>query len=107
MVDKVKMKTIVVIAIATCLNYHPTPPTSILSWCDCFVYDQASVSLLHTQIQAGRQSNTGAHQRNGLSHPPLRTLWLQTSFTHPCDDLDFKKVSTVRAYCIPPPHNIK
>ena len=85
---------------------HPPSPLAP-PWCDCCVYAQTLISSLHTKKQAWEHSKTEDFQCNGLSKKFIRTLWLQTSSTHPSDDVAFRKVSTMRAYFIPTPHNIQ
>ena len=102
MSDKTKKKTIIVLINADCISYHPPPPISLPPCCACCVYAQILISLFHTERYAGEQRKTGDSQHNGLSHKPIITLQLQKSFPHYCDDVAFRKVSTVRYYCLPP-----
>ena len=102
-----KTNTIIVVKEADCLSYLPQPLTSLPPYCAGCVYAQALISLLHTQIKTLYQNKNGNHKSNSLSHPPLITLWLQTSSTHLRDNVAFREVSTVRSYHLSPPHNLK
>ena len=48
-----------------------------------------------------------ARQRNNLPDTPIVTLWLLNIYTHPCDDVAFGMVLSVRDYCFPNPHNLQ
>ena len=98
-----KKKTILVLTKAAYLSCHPPTPPS--TRCAFFVYSQTLTSILFTRRKAREQRETQSFQRNGLSQIPLRTLWLQISSPHSRSDVASRKVSTARAYCLPP-HSI-
>ena len=52
-------------------------------------------------------STKRAHQQNGLLQPTLRTLFMLNHYPHPHTAVTPRKVSTVRADCLPPPQHIK
>ena len=72
-----------------------------------FLHAQTLILSLHAQRQAVEHSKTESRKCNGISQPPLITLWLQTSSTQPYDNMTFRKISTVRDCCLSPPHNLK
>ena len=74
--------------------------------CIFFATSDINIILAYTK-DSRREEKIGYHQLNCLSQPPPITIWLQTSFTHPCYDMNTRKVSTARSYLPPTPHNIK
>ena len=104
--DKVNRKIIIVFTKQISLvNIHPLPTFNIGVDVLCMLR-----SYLHHCTHNGKQEIRGYqryHQIDGILQPPLRNIFNLHPYTHPRVAVASKKVSTLRADCLPPLYNLK